>query len=65
MAIGPGAAAAVILGVFGLVIGSFANVVIYRVPAGRSDRKAGLWLPEPAGPGSGRSTISPSSPGWS
>jgi leader peptidase (prepilin peptidase)/N-methyltransferase len=31
-----GAAAAVFLGVFGLLVGSFANVVIYRVPAGRS-----------------------------
>ena len=36
MAVAPGAAAAVILGIFGLLIGSFANVVIYRVPEGRS-----------------------------
>jgi leader peptidase (prepilin peptidase) / N-methyltransferase len=32
----PGALAAVVLGVLGLMVGSFANVVIYRVPAGRS-----------------------------
>jgi leader peptidase (prepilin peptidase) / N-methyltransferase len=32
----PGAAAAVFLGFLGLFVGSFANVVIYRVPAGRS-----------------------------
>lgn len=31
-----GPAAAAILGVIGLAVGSFANVVIYRVPAGRS-----------------------------
>lgn len=31
-----GVAAAVVLGLFGLMVGSFANVVIYRVPAGRS-----------------------------
>jgi leader peptidase (prepilin peptidase)/N-methyltransferase len=36
MAVDPGAAAAAVLGVLGLLIGSFANVVIYRVPAGRS-----------------------------
>ncbi len=36
MALQPGAAAAVVLGIFGLIIGSFGNVVIYRVPAGRS-----------------------------
>jgi leader peptidase (prepilin peptidase)/N-methyltransferase len=34
--VAPGAAAAVVLGVLGLMVGSFANVVIYRVPAGRS-----------------------------
>lgn len=36
MAIDPGAPAAIILGLFGLLMGSFANVVIYRVPEGRS-----------------------------
>jgi len=36
MLLGSGALAALILGVFGLLVGSFANVVIYRVPAGRS-----------------------------
>ncbi len=36
MGVPAGAEAAVILGVFGLLVGSFANVVIYRVPAGRS-----------------------------
>ena len=36
MLLGPGATAAMILGIFGLMIGSFANVVIYRVPQGRS-----------------------------
>ena len=36
MLVGPGATAAVVLGIFGLLIGSFANVVIYRVPEGRS-----------------------------
>ena len=30
------ALAAVLLGIFGLLVGSFANVVIYRVPEGRS-----------------------------
>lgn len=32
----PGGAAALVLGLFGLIVGSFANVVIYRVPEGRS-----------------------------
>jgi leader peptidase (prepilin peptidase)/N-methyltransferase len=36
MATAPGAAPALLLMVFGLVVGSFANVAIYRVPAGRS-----------------------------
>jgi leader peptidase (prepilin peptidase)/N-methyltransferase len=36
MLIDPGATAAIVLGIFGLLIGSFANVVIYRVPEGRS-----------------------------
>jgi leader peptidase (prepilin peptidase)/N-methyltransferase len=36
MLLGPGATAAIILGIFGLMMGSFANVVIYRVPQGRS-----------------------------
>ncbi|HMK97387.1 MAG TPA: prepilin peptidase [Acidimicrobiales bacterium] len=36
MAVAPGVIAALLLGAFGLVIGSFANVVIYRVPEGRS-----------------------------
>jgi leader peptidase (prepilin peptidase)/N-methyltransferase len=36
MAAGPGGTAALVLALFGLLIGSFANVVIYRVPAGRS-----------------------------
>ena len=36
MLVGPGATAAVVLVIFGLLIGSFANVVIYRVPEGRS-----------------------------
>jgi leader peptidase (prepilin peptidase)/N-methyltransferase len=36
MGVPAGPEAAVILGVFGLLVGSFANVVIYRVPAGRS-----------------------------
>ena len=36
MAVPPGPAAALVLGVFGLLVGSFANVVIYRVPEGRS-----------------------------
>jgi leader peptidase (prepilin peptidase) / N-methyltransferase len=36
MIVGSGAGAALVLGLFGLLIGSFANVVIYRVPAGRS-----------------------------
>jgi leader peptidase (prepilin peptidase)/N-methyltransferase len=36
MLVEPGATAAVVLGIIGLVMGSFANVVIYRVPAGRS-----------------------------
>src|ERR1039457_5658457 len=36
MIVGPGATAALVLGIFGLLIGSFANVVIYRVPEGRS-----------------------------
>src|SRR5271170_786883 len=36
MLLASGALAAAILGVFGLLVGSFANVVIYRVPAGRS-----------------------------
>jgi leader peptidase (prepilin peptidase) / N-methyltransferase len=36
MAVPAGAEAAVILGLLGLLVGSFANVVIYRVPAGRS-----------------------------
>jgi leader peptidase (prepilin peptidase)/N-methyltransferase len=36
MLVDPGATAAVVLGIFGLLIGSFANVVIYRVPEGRS-----------------------------
>jgi len=36
MTLPSGAGAAAVLGVFGLLIGSFANVVIYRVPAGRS-----------------------------
>ena len=35
-ALSAGPAAALVLGAFGLVGGSFANVVIYRVPAGRS-----------------------------
>jgi leader peptidase (prepilin peptidase)/N-methyltransferase len=34
--IAPGATAGLLLGLFGLIAGSFANVVIYRVPAGRS-----------------------------
>lgn len=34
--VAPGLGAAVVLGVFGLLVGSFANVVIYRVPAGLS-----------------------------
>jgi leader peptidase (prepilin peptidase)/N-methyltransferase len=36
MLIDPGATTAIVLGIFGLLIGSFANVVIYRVPEGRS-----------------------------
>ena len=36
MLVAPGLEAAVVLGVFGLLVGSFANVVIYRVPAGQS-----------------------------
>jgi leader peptidase (prepilin peptidase)/N-methyltransferase len=32
----PGAVPALLLGIFGLLVGSFANVVIYRVPAGHS-----------------------------
>jgi leader peptidase (prepilin peptidase)/N-methyltransferase len=36
MVVAPGATAAAVLGLFGLLIGSFANVVIYRVPEGRS-----------------------------
>jgi leader peptidase (prepilin peptidase)/N-methyltransferase len=36
MVVDPGATAAIILGIFGLLVGSFANVVIYRVPEGRS-----------------------------
>lgn len=36
MTVSAGAEAAVILGLFGLLVGSFANVVIYRVPEGRS-----------------------------
>jgi leader peptidase (prepilin peptidase)/N-methyltransferase len=36
MLVAPGATAAIILGIFGLSTGSFANVVIYRVPQGRS-----------------------------
>lgn len=36
MLVNPGAASAAVLGLWGLVIGSLANVVIYRVPAGRS-----------------------------
>jgi len=34
--VAPGAAPALALGLLGLLIGSFANVAIYRVPAGRS-----------------------------
>lgn len=36
MLLHPDAVSAVLLGLWGLMIGSFANVVIYRVPAGRS-----------------------------
>ncbi len=36
MAVPAGPEAAVIFGLFGLLVGSFANVVIYRVPEGRS-----------------------------
>ncbi len=36
MAVPAGPLAAVLLGIFGLLVGSFANVVIYRVPEGRS-----------------------------
>jgi leader peptidase (prepilin peptidase)/N-methyltransferase len=36
MLVGPGAGAALIMGLFGLLVGSCANVVIYRVPAGLS-----------------------------
>ncbi len=36
MAVPPGPLAAVLLGIIGLLVGSFANVVIYRVPEGRS-----------------------------
>jgi leader peptidase (prepilin peptidase)/N-methyltransferase len=36
MALAAGGAAAVVLGMFGLLFGSFANVVIYRVPEKRS-----------------------------
>ncbi len=34
--LGPGAVGAAVFGVFGLLVGSFANVAIYRVPDGRS-----------------------------
>ncbi len=36
MLVGPGLRAAVVLGLFGLLAGSFTNVVIYRVPEGLS-----------------------------
>lgn len=36
MLVASGAVAALVLGILGLIVGSFANVVIYRVPAGRS-----------------------------
>ena len=36
IAVPAGPEAAVVLGIFGLMVGSFANVIIYRVPEGRS-----------------------------
>jgi len=42
----PGAAAALILALFGLLVGSFTNVVIYRVPAGRSIAKPPSACPQ-------------------
>jgi leader peptidase (prepilin peptidase)/N-methyltransferase len=48
MAVAPGAGPALVLGALGLIIGSFANVVIYRVPAGRS-----IVKPPSACPGCG------------
>ncbi|HUB68858.1 MAG TPA: prepilin peptidase [Acidimicrobiales bacterium] len=46
MLIAPGAVPALMLGLVGLVIGSFANVVIYRVPAGRSIVSPGSACPK-------------------
>ncbi|HYA44511.1 MAG TPA: prepilin peptidase [Acidimicrobiales bacterium] len=46
MALAPGPPAALLLGVLGLVVGSFANVVIYRVPAGRSIVRPGSACPK-------------------
>ena len=46
MYIQPGGMAAVIFGLWGLIMGSFANVVIYRVPAGRSIVKPASTCPK-------------------
>lgn len=46
MAVPAGGAAALVLGLFGLIIGSFANVVIYRVPEGRSIVKPASACPK-------------------
>ncbi|HTV11216.1 MAG TPA: prepilin peptidase [Acidimicrobiales bacterium] len=46
MLLAPGVLAALAFGVIGLIVGSFANVVIYRVPEGRSIVRPGSSCPQ-------------------
>jgi leader peptidase (prepilin peptidase)/N-methyltransferase len=50
MLIGAGAFSALTFGLWGLIVGSFANVVIYRVPAGRSIVKPASACPKCSSP---------------
>ena len=57
------AALAVLAGLLGLAVGSFLNVVIWRVPRGESVVHAALALPRLRCTASGRAMRSPSCPG--
>ena len=51
-------------GLFGLLIGSFLNVVVWRVPRNESIATPGVALPPVRRPRCRRSRTSPCSPGW-